>query len=157
MSDAGNITSKVLETATGKYIAGKLFGRLDKALSSNAQQKEVQDVLATIEPVHPRDQQKIFDMVCDRYLKFRTLLSRDRDVFVDEIYHPLKLKNLSSSVNQPLILNKESVLDLPKITCIIGKAGQGKTTILRKVFVNYLSSSCGKFPLIIALRKVDWD
>lgn len=157
MSDVGNIASKVLETATGKYIAGKLFGRLDKALSSNAQQKEVQEVLATIEPVHPRDQQKIFDMVCDRYLKFRTLLSRDRDVFIDEIYHPLKLKNLSSSVNHPLILNKESVLDLPKITCIIGKAGQGKTTILRKVFVNYLSSSCGKFPLIIALRKVDWN
>ncbi|WP_264875386.1 NACHT domain-containing protein [Vibrio agarivorans] len=157
MSEVGNITSKALETATGKYIAGKLFGRLDKALSSNAQQKEVQDALATIEPVHPRDQQKIFDMVCDRYLKFRTLLSRDRDVFIDEIYHPLKLKNLSSMVGQTLILNEESVLDLPKITCIIGKAGQGKTTILRKVFVNYLSSSCGKFPLIIALRKVNWD
>lgn len=157
MSEIGSIASKAIETATGKYIADKLFGRLEKTLSSNAQQREVEEALATIEPVRAIDQQEIFDKVCDRYLKFRTLLSRDQDVFIDEIYHPLSLRNLSNSEIKALTINQESVLDLPKITCIIGKAGQGKTTILRKVFFNYLSSSCSKFPLIITLRKVNWD
>jgi|GEM_PF-5096044 hypothetical protein len=157
MSDTGNALTKVLESETGKFISGKLFGRLEKALLNNTRENEAKQALDTISSIRPDEREIIFDKVTDRYLKFRTLLSRDRDVFIDKIYHPLRLRNLSTKSKEVVTLNEQFVLELPKVTCIIGKAGQGKTTILRKVFINYLSSDCGKFPLIITLRKIDWE
>ncbi len=157
MSETGGVILKAFETNTGKYVSDKFFGRLEKALSSKAIEREARGVLDTISPIHESEKEAIFEKVTDKYLKFRTLLSRDKDVYINQIYHPLKLRLLSTSHQEHFTLDEKTLLELPKVACIIGKAGQGKTTILRKVFENYLLSDSHKFPLIITLRKVDWS
>ncbi|WP_193049584.1 hypothetical protein [Pseudoalteromonas undina] len=109
MSDTGNALTKVLESETGKFISGKLFGRLEKALLNNTRENEAKQALDTISSIRPDEREIIFDKVTDRYLKFRTLLSRDRDVFIDKIYHPLRLRNLSTKSKEVVTLNEQFV------------------------------------------------
>jgi hypothetical protein len=156
MSDSTSVISKVLETETGKFISKKIFGRLENALSKRTHQREADDILLTIVPIEARMQEKIFEKISDRYLTFRTLLSRDVDVFINDIYHPLRIKPFKDDVS-PLTLAEGVSFEFPKIACIVGKAGQGKTTFLRKLFINELYSTSGKFPLIITLRRIDWS
>jgi hypothetical protein len=150
-----SVISKVLETEIAKKILTTIFGRLEKAIKSNSSQREANDVLDSILPVSDEDKQAIFDKVSDRYLTFRTLMSRDRDVFIDDIYHPLRISK-DNDIDNSVTITQENQFEFPKIACIIGKAGQGKTTILRKLFLNHILGDSGQFPLIITLRKIDW-
>ncbi|MFT5760722.1 MAG: hypothetical protein ACI9LM_005509 [Alteromonadaceae bacterium] len=156
MSESSSVITKVLETETGKFISKKLFSRLENTLSKSTNQQEADNILQTIAPIKKDMEQKIFDKISDRYLTFRTLLSRDVDVFINDIYYPLRIKSFKDGT-APLTLSKEASFEYPKIACIVGKAGQGKTTFLRKLFINELSSKSGQFPLIITLRRVDWS
>jgi hypothetical protein len=156
MSESSSVITKVLETETGKFISNKLFSRLENALSKSTNQQEADNILQTIAPIKEDMEQKIFDKISDRYLTFRTLLSRDVDVFINDIYYPLRIKSFKDGT-APLTLSEEASFEYPKIACIVGKAGQGKTTFLRKLFINELSSKSGQFPLIITLRRVDWS
>lgn len=155
MSESLSLIAKAFETETGKFISKKLFGKLETMLKSNSNQREADEVLDTIAPINSFMEQEIFEKVTDRYLTFRTLLSRDNDVFIDEIYHPLKIISMRSSTDL-ITLSENTEFTFPKIACIVGKAGQGKTTILRKMFLNHITSSVSSFPIIITLRKVDW-
>ncbi|ELV8625793.1 NACHT domain-containing protein [Vibrio cidicii] len=155
MSESSSLITKAFETETGKFISSKLFGKLETTLKSNSNQREANEVLDSIAPVNSFMEQQIFEKVTDRYLTFRTLLSRDNDVFIDEIYHPLKIVSMRSNT-EIITLAENTEFTFPKIACIVGKAGQGKTTILRKMFLNHITSSVSSFPLIITLRKVDW-
>nr|WP_319553732.1 NACHT domain-containing protein [uncultured Vibrio sp.] len=156
MTEMNSVFSKVLETETAKLICKKLFSKLEATLKSNSSQREADEVLDSVAPIDKSMEQKIFDKVTDRYLTFRTLLSRDNDVFIDEIYHPLKLVSLKDKKCE-LTLAEHTEFEFPKIACIIGKAGQGKTTILRKMFLNLITNSRGCFPVLITLRKIDWS
>lgn len=156
MSESQSVMGKMIETETGKYIAKKLFGGLEKALKANSTTLEAEHVLASISLIEDGLLSDFFEKVSDRYLSFRTLLSRDVDVYIDEIYHPLRIKPLGN-INEPVSLIDNLSFDFPKIACIVGKAGQGKTTILRKLFLNHISNESQQFPLIITLRRVDWQ
>ncbi|MGR5245371.1 hypothetical protein ACP3VU_11640 [Vibrio sp. PNB23_22_6] len=134
MSESSSLIVKAFETETGKYISNKLFGKLETTLRSNSDQREANEVLDTIAPINSFMEQQIFEKVTDRYLTFRTLLSRDNDVFIDEIYHPLKITSMRTST-ELITLSENTEFPFPKIACIVGKAGQGKTTILRKMFL----------------------
>jgi hypothetical protein len=156
MSESSSVISKVLETETGKFISRKIFGRLESALTKRSSQREADNILLSIVPIEARMQEKIFEKISDRYLTFRTLLSRDVDVFINDIYYPLCIKPFKDDIS-PITLVEGVSFEFPKIACIVGKAGQGKTTFLRKLFINELYSTSGKFPLIITLRRVDWS
>jgi hypothetical protein len=156
MSESSSVISKVLETETGKFISKKIFGRLENALTKRSSQREADVILDSIAPIKDIMQEKIFEKISDRYLTFRTLLSRDVDVFINDIYHPLCIKPFKDNIS-PITLVEGVSFVFPKIACIVGKAGQGKTTFLRKLFINELYSTSGKFPLIITLRRVDWS
>lgn len=155
MSEASSAILKVLGTETGKYISQKLFSKLEKAIKSNTTQREANQILETIAPIREDMKPEIFERISDRYLTFRTLLSRDEDVFIDEVYQPLRIRKLNKD-SESIILADSSEFYFPKVACIIGKAGQGKTTILRKIFLNYIKGESGVFPIIITLRKINW-
>ena len=68
-----------------------------------------------------------------RFLKMRTLHSAESDVYLDEIYSPLTLTVQSN--DDELCVNDGFTLSFRKVINIIGLAGQGKSTILRKLFL----------------------
>ena len=113
MPDYGSAISKVLESETGKYLSKKIFGKINEIIKTHSNQREVENVLINICPIKKEAEPEIFKKIVNRYLKFRTLLSRDIDIFIDDIYHPLRIKNITK--------NEITLLDLDKkihYTCL---------------------------------------
>ncbi|MFA0173146.1 hypothetical protein AB4424_24510, partial [Vibrio splendidus] len=71
-----------------------------------------------------------------RFMKMRTLHSAESDVYLDEIYSPLKL--VVQSNDDELTVDDNFTLSYRRVINIIGIAGQGKSTILRKLFLEEL-------------------
>lgn len=100
------------------------------------------------------------DKIIDKYIKnsinkvfvFRTLLHGDRNVYLHEVYYPLYIKNITS--NSITKIDDGTTLPMHSPICIIGIAGQGKTTIMRKLFLEELNKK-KNFPVFINLRQVD--
>ncbi|HHX8345937.1 TPA: NACHT domain-containing protein, partial [Vibrio alginolyticus] len=89
-----------------------------------------------------------------KHLKMRTLHSAESDVYLDEIYTPLTLTVASN--NDQFKVKNDFTLEFSKIINIIGIAGQGKSTILRKLFLEEIKKQ-KKFPFFIELRRVGED
>ena len=87
-----------------------------------------------------------------RFLKMRTLHSAESDVYLDEIYSPLTLTVQSN--DDKLCVNDEFTLSFREVINIIGLAGQGKSTILRKLFLEEMKKG-ERFPFLIELRRVE--
>jgi hypothetical protein len=146
--------SKALESELGKKLASLLFGRFNTLIKSNDIDRDVRDVFDTIAPIDKHSFDAISLKVTEKYLTFRTLQSRTQDIFIGDIYHPLKIKKTDSDENIVTLVDNEFIST--KIACIVGKAGQGKTTILRKMVYNHLNMDSNEFPIIITLRNIDW-
>ncbi|HBB0919119.1 TPA: NACHT domain-containing protein, partial [Escherichia coli] len=84
-------------------------------------------------------------------LKMRTLHNADYDIFLDDIYYPLTVEVAS---NKDKVVIKDGVtLPFHGIVNIVGIAGQGKSTILRKLFSEEIKKS-ERMPFFIELRRV---
>ncbi len=92
----------------------------------------------------------------DKLLKFKTINPENTFIFIDDIYTPLTLRDLSNKNNTKIIIDEVNVISFNKINCIIGKAGQGKTTLMRKLAYRELLKE-EKIPLIIILRDIKWE
>ncbi|SBS67508.1 NACHT domain-containing protein [Vibrio atlanticus] len=89
-----------------------------------------------------------------RFMKMRTLHSAESDIYLDEIYSPLKLV-VQSNLDE-LTVDDNFTLSYRQVINIIGIAGQGKSTILRKLFLEELKKG-ERFPFMIELRRVGED
>jgi len=89
-----------------------------------------------------------------RTLKIRTIQSPESDVYLNEVYHPLKIKEVNSSESNQLIVQDGFLIQDSNFINIIGIAGQGKSTILRKIFIEQLKIG-EKIPFFIELRKAE--
>lgn len=93
-----------------------------------------------------------FCKACDEYVNIRTLYSSQHDVFIDDVYVPLYMSPSNDWETQYEISNLNFYN--AGITNIIGKAGQGKSTFLRKMLINELKS--GKaIPIFFELKYID--
>ncbi|MEI7228316.1 NACHT domain-containing protein [Pectobacterium carotovorum] len=100
------------------------------------------------------------DKTISRVLRFRTLTSKGATSYLDEVYYPLKIVSLIENTfddNQYDILIKDGVRIIDN-GCIVlsGRAGQGKTTIMRKLFIEELKAG-ERFPFFITLRDYSFD
>lgn len=121
-----------LETIAGpaitKLIVAKLFGDSvkftksfqDKIKKLNAEDKVIQNYLKTAEKIK----------------RVRTISFTEKDVQLEDIYVPL---NINSPTNTNYLI--DSSVNIPHVRTmnIIGRAGQGKSTILRRLFLNCLN------------------
>ncbi|HHQ4711048.1 TPA: hypothetical protein ACSP2O_000903, partial [Aeromonas veronii] len=99
----------------------------------------------------------VLDNYTDKYvsknLKIRTLHSAEADIYLDEIYSPL---TLSANSDVTICVDNNFSLEYRKIVNIIGIAGQGKSTILRKIFLEEMKRGL-IFPFFIELRKLNGE
>lgn len=93
-----------------------------------------------------------FDTSVKRHLQIRTLNNQQNDVYLDEIYHPLVI----SSNNEKITIDDSFSYENERITNVIGVAGQGKSTILKKIFMQnlYNTKKSNKIPLFFDLRDI---
>jgi len=84
-------------------------------------------------------------------LKMRTLINPNDDVTITDIYHPLTV--VTASNGDPISIKDDFILQFSGIANIIGIAGQGKSTILRKLFLEEIKKA-ERVPFFIELRNV---
>lgn len=90
-----------------------------------------------------------------RVVRLRTIHSSEYDVQLNDMYHPLRIRGvIPNAVSQ--LVKDGFYIENESITNIIGIAGQGKSTILRKLFVEQICNG-NKIPFFIELRKVSED
>ncbi|EOG5435856.1 NACHT domain-containing NTPase [Cronobacter sakazakii] len=85
-----------------------------------------------------------------RAMKMRTIHSSENDVMLGDIYHPLTISNDKKNLK----VGDNFILSDNNITNIIGFAGQGKSTILRKILLESIKNG-DKIPFFLELRKVE--
>jgi hypothetical protein len=97
---------------------------------------------------------KYFDFCIKKILSIRTLYNLSDDAFIDEFYHPLSITNKRTKEKHKI--GDGFYLVDEGISNIIGTAGQGNTTILRKIFLGQLSDSVSnnKIPFFMDLRSL---
>ncbi|QGA58885.1 NACHT domain-containing protein (plasmid) [Klebsiella pneumoniae] len=84
---------------------------------------------------------------------FRTILSGDKDVYLDQIYYPL---NVSSYKRKNIIIDDYESLEQEQRVCLVGVAGQGKTMTMKKMFLEDLNKSLF-FPIFLSFRNLDFS
>ncbi|MGG8168689.1 NACHT domain-containing protein [Klebsiella aerogenes] len=84
-------------------------------------------------------------------LKMRTLINPNDDVTLTDIYHPLTV--VTASNGDSISIKDDFILQFSGIANIIGIAGQGKSTILRKLFLEEIKKA-ERVPFFIELRNV---
>ncbi|KJV33115.1 NACHT domain-containing NTPase [Pantoea sp. SM3] len=90
--------------------------------------------------------------------RMRTIHSNESDVFLDDIYNPLRIRK-NGTIREPaeeFTIGEGFIEFNEKISNIIGIAGQGKSTILRKIFSENIKCA-QSFPLFIELQKAEHE
>lgn len=85
-------------------------------------------------------------------LKMRTLINPNDDVTLDDVYYPLTL--ITASNGDKVVIKDYQTLDFSGVINIIGIAGQGKSTVLRKLFLEEIKRG-ERIPFFIELRNVE--
>lgn len=90
--------------------------------------------------------------------RIRTIHSNECDVFLDDIYYPLHIESSSTPIERSKILciDDDFITFNDDFVNIIGIAGQGKSTILRKIFKGLIKND-DRLPFFLELRKIDSD
>jgi hypothetical protein len=147
--------NKVLQSETGKFITKKAFSWLENRVKRSKFSKEAEHILQSIFVPGDKNASHKYH---DKYLCFRMISSANDDVFIGDIYHPINLSN-KSQANRFTEYKLSDIFYKNNITCLIGRAGQGKTTALRKVILEILQSprEPSFIPFIIQLRDVEWE
>ncbi|HEE9790079.1 TPA: NACHT domain-containing protein [Enterobacter soli] len=145
------VVTKMAEKV-GENTVDSVFSRFKKIASQkwktgNTQGKDLLEALLVKETFY-----RYFDLSIKKYLSVRTLYNRESDSFIDEIYHPLAITN--NRTREKLIVDDKFIIKNENVSNIIGIAGQGKTTILRKIFLCHLSEGVDskKIPFFLDLR-----
>ncbi|HEY2455095.1 MAG TPA: NACHT domain-containing protein [Scandinavium sp.] len=71
---------------------------------------------------------------CEKILEIKTLISQDKSFHVDDIYIPIHIRQSGTQTRQEV--NNFTALDNDRSILIKGLAGQGKSTLLRKLLSN---------------------
>lgn len=138
----GKITEKVIE-----LIVAKLVSKITSSKSTIGSEIDI------ISQFTERDICiKYANNYASKFLKTRTLHSAESDVFLDEIYTPLDLTN--SNRRAKITINEKYSIKKYRSINIVGIAGQGKSTILRKIFLEEMKRG-DYFPLFIELRRIN--
>ena len=95
-----------------------------------------------------------FCKACDEYVNIRTLYSSQHDIFIDDVYVPLFMSPSNDREKQYEISNLSFYSE--GITNIIGKAGQGKSTFLRKMLINELKTG-NAIPVFFELKYLNTE
>lgn len=147
-----NIVLKAASTETGKVVTSFFFEKLENLSRSFSKTREIQEILHKLN-INDEAKSNLATKFRDEFLTTRTILRPGVNVDIQDRYHPLAL--LEESTGNKFAVSDNTELPYRRVNCIVGKAGQGKTTLLKKLLLNTLEKGT-KFPIFIILRHVDW-
>ncbi|MCL6742320.1 NACHT domain-containing protein [Kosakonia sp. R1.Fl] len=142
------LLTQIIVSGTGEAV--KVM--TDKLLSSKWV-KGTENSMEIIEQFEdPEIRSRYIEKHVSNALRMRTLHQREHDILLDDIYYPLTIKNIANDDN--IIINDDCIISHSRILNIVGIAGQGKSTILRKLFQNEIKFG-NRIPFFLELRRIE--
>lgn len=141
------LTTKIIQAAVVKSVE-LMF---QKIFSSQWPKdcEDAKEIVHELQNEWPKN--KFIEKHVQHTLKMRTLINPNDDVTITDIYHPLTV--VTASNGDPISIKDDFILQFSGIANIIGIAGQGKSTILRKLFLEEIKKA-ERVPFFIELRNV---
>ncbi|HHR5881016.1 TPA: NACHT domain-containing protein [Providencia alcalifaciens] len=99
---------------------------------------------------------KYIEVCIEKNLFTYTLLDPENKISVSESYYPIKIKKKKGDGNSEIIIDNNFYFTGDNISNISGVAGQGKSTILRKMLINQIEFG-DKLPFFINLHSMKKD
>ncbi|QIX94205.1 NACHT domain-containing NTPase [Cedecea sp. FDAARGOS_727] len=142
------LLTQILINGTGEAVKV-----MTEKLLSSRWLKGTEESMGIVEQLNqPEIRTKYIEKHVSNALRMRTLHQREHDILLNEIYFPLTVINAANS--DEFIVNDECILSHSRILNIIGIAGQGKSTILRKLFQNEIRLN-NRIPFFLELRRIE--
>lgn len=142
------ITAMVLKAAVVKAVEVMLQRVINSNWSKNFD--DAKEILHELQSEWPK--KHYLQRHVQHTLKMRTLINPNDDVTLDDIYYPLTL--ITASNKDKILISDNQTLSFSGAINIIGIAGQGKSTILRKLFLEEIKKG-ERIPFFIELRNVE--
>lgn len=146
---------EAITAITVKTISGLLIKAGEGAVKSGvAVYKKRSNATQLYRAVCSRETNNNYTLnVINKVFTFRTIINGDKDVYLDQIYHPLKI---SDSEGRLYTVNDQYILPSHSPVCLVGLAGQGKTITMKKLFLEELNNN-EWLPIFISLRSVGFS
>lgn len=142
------LLSQILVSGTGEAVKV-----MTEKLLSSRWLKGTEESIGIIEQLDQLEiRTKYIEKHVSNALRMRTLHQREHDILLDDIYFPLTITNTANS--DEFIVDDECIISNSRILNIIGIAGQGKSTILRKLFQNEIRVN-NRIPFFLELRRIE--
>lgn len=142
------LLSQLLTSSTGVAVKVLLENILKSSWLRNTE--KARDIIEQLKS--DEIQRKFIEKHVSNALRMRTLHQREHDILLDDIYYPLKLN--TASHKDEVVVGDGCTLSHLRIINIVGIAGQGKSTILRKLFEEEIKKGL-RIPFFIELRRVN--
>lgn len=142
------LSAIILKAAVVKAVEVMLKKVLDS--NWNKDSEDAMEIILELGGEEPRNNY-LFKHV-QHTLKIRTLINPNDDVTLDDIYLPLTLVTVSN--RDRIVVSDNETLNFKGMINVIGIAGQGKSTVLRKLFLEEIKKG-DRVPFFIELRNVE--
>ncbi|MCF6689023.1 NACHT domain-containing protein [Raoultella terrigena] len=140
--------AQIISSGTGEAVKVMV-----EKLMSSRWLKGTEDSIGIIEQLErPETRNKYLEKHVSNALRMRTLHQREHDILLDNIYYPLTIRNAAN--NDEFIVDDGCIISHVRIINIVGIAGQGKSTILRKLFQNEIKLN-KRIPFFLELRRIE--
>lgn len=149
-----SIIGKVITSESVKFITGKIFKGLESKARKLNSKRTANEIIQSINSLN---REKFSKKFTQHYLQFKSISSGDDDLFINEIYVELSFtdKRNKKVTNFKDVLNNEKN---KRITCLTGRAGQGKTTYLRRlIWESIQQTNIPRIPVLIFLKDIKWS
>ncbi len=141
------LTDNILQAVVVKSVELMLQKVFNSQWSKDCE--DAKEIVHELQHEWPKN--KFIEKHVHHTLKMRTLINPNDDVTITDIYHPLTI--VTASNGDPITVKDDFILQFSGIANIIGIAGQGKSTILRKLFLEEIKKA-ERVPFFIELRNV---
>lgn len=153
MIDAGTGTGAAIKAIVPFGVKG-IVNRLKGLKEDFRTRKELNEYYAHVKS--PSKPDTILKKIEEKYLTIRTLAFPERLVSIKDIYHPLKVYFPDRGITHEV--DDKQLFFLDKLVVVVGVAGQGKTTTIRKLIHKELyKGEEGRIPVMISMREIDWN
>ncbi|MEX9880691.1 NACHT domain-containing NTPase [Providencia rettgeri] len=143
--------SKIVAGTTAKFAIDKLFDKI-KSVKWKYGSDEGRKLYESL--VSNNDSYLRYIEVCvERNLFTYTLLDPENKISVSQCYYPIKIRKNSTKGDSEIIIDNDFYFTGDDITNISGVAGQGKSTILRKMLINQIEFG-DKIPFFLNLHSM---
>lgn len=147
-------SSDLINIASDTFIKTAI-GEIVKHLITTAWPKDTEQGIMILSDFENEEIiSKFSKKITSDVLTFRTLSNNGRNVRLEDVYYPLKVKIEDSGDVE--LLSDDKRLNYNGVIVISGSAGQGKTTILRKLFLEEIKEK-KKLPIFINLRNIRFE